>query len=174
VLRFLLPVLLVGLLSALWFGLPSATTAPMPMVRAVLSGFSEVPAISTTGSGSFEAKVSDLVIEYVLSYEALEGTPTLAAHIHLGQADVNGGVAVFLCGGGGRPACTPGSGTFTGTITAADVIGPTAQGLAPGEIGELVRAILKGATYANVHTGPHPGGEIRGQIRGENFGGAGP
>jgi hypothetical protein len=144
------------------------------MVRAVLSGFNEVPAISTTGSGSFEAKVSDGSIEYVLSYEALEGIVTEQAHIHLGQADVNGGVAAFLCGGGGRPACTPGSGTFTGTITAADVIGPTAQGLAPGEFGELVRAILKGATYANVHTNKHPGGEIRGQIRGENFGGAGP
>jgi hypothetical protein len=29
------------------------------------------------------------------------------AHIHVGQPDVNGGVTVFFCGGGGRPACAP-------------------------------------------------------------------
>lgn len=170
-LKFLLPVLLAGLISALWFGPPSATTAPMPTVRAVLSGFNESPAISSTGSGAFVARISENSIEYELSYEGLEGTVTTQSHIHLGQADINGGVSVFLCGGGGRPACTPASGTFTGTITAADVLGPTSQGIAPGEFQELVRAILKGATYANVHTDKHPGGEIRGQIRGENFGG---
>lgn len=35
-------------------------------------------------------------IEYTLSYENLEGTTTAAAHIHLGQRDVNGGVIAFL------------------------------------------------------------------------------
>jgi CHRD domain-containing protein len=71
---------------------------------------------------------------------------------------------VFLCGGGSKPAC-PASGTVTGTIVPADVIGPSGQGIAAGEFAELVRAIRNGATYANLHTEMFPGGEIRGNIR---------
>ncbi len=135
-------------------------------VKARLHGFNEVPAVSSTGSGEFTAQIrGEDAIEFELSYEGLEGTVTAAAHIHLGQTDVNGGVSVFFCGGGGRPACTPSSGTFSGTATAADVIGPAAQGIAPGEIAELIAAIRAGKTYVNVHTNKHPGGEIRGQVR---------
>ena len=53
----------------------------------------------------------------------------------------------------------------TGTITPADIIGPAAQGIAPGEFAEVVRAIRNGAVYANVHSTLRPGGEIRGQLR---------
>ena len=132
-----------------------------------LDGFHEVPAISSTGSGTFTAVLSkdETTITYELSYTGLEGTITTAAHIHLGQLDVNGGVSAFLCGGGGKPACSATSGTVTGTITAADVIGPTAQGIAAGELSDLVTALRAGVTYVNVHTEKHPGGEIRGQIK---------
>ena len=86
-----------------------------------------------------------------------------AAHIHFGQRGVNGGVSAFLCGGSGTPC--PASGTVEGTITAANVVGPAAQGIAPGEFAELLRAMGLGVTYVNVHTTPtYPGGEIRGQI----------
>jgi hypothetical protein len=51
-----------------------------------------------------------------------------------------------------------------GVIEPADVIGPEAQGIAPGEFDELVRAMKAGVTYANVHSELFPGGEIRGQI----------
>lgn len=44
------------------------------------------------------------------------------------------------------------------------MIGPAAQGIDPGEFGELVRAIRAGTTYANVHTVKYPGGEIRAQL----------
>ncbi len=54
--------------------------------------------------------------------------------------------------------------TVTGTIDADDVIGPAAQGIAPGELGELVRAMKSGVTYANVHSTKFPGGEIRSQL----------
>jgi hypothetical protein len=53
----------------------------------------------------------------------------------------------------------------TGTARATDVIGPTAQGIAPGEFAKILDAIRSGAAYANVHTTRFPGGEIRGQIR---------
>jgi len=135
-------------------------------VRADLNGYQEVPSISTTGEGSFTASIDDdnRLIFYELSYAALEGTTTLQAHIHLGQRSVNGAVSTFLCGGGDKPSCPPTSGTVEGIIDAADVTGPAAQGIAPGEFEELVRAIRAGHTYANVHTNKHPGGEIRGQI----------
>jgi hypothetical protein len=137
-------------------------------VKARLHGFNEVPAVSSTGSGEFSAKIREDAVDWTLSYEDLEGTPTTAAHIHVGQKDVNGGVSVFFCGGPTTPACTPGSGSFSGTFTAADVVGPAGQGVAAGEFAELVAAIRAGKTYANVHTSKHPGGEIRGQVRSDS------
>ncbi len=135
--------------------------------KADLSGYEEVPAISSTGTGTLRLKVNDdsQLVEYDLSYENLEGTITTASHIHLGQKSVNGGVMVFFCGGGGRPPCTPTSGTFSGTFSAVDVLGPAAQGIAAGEFAEVVQAIRAGQVYVNVHTNKHPGGEIRGQIK---------
>jgi hypothetical protein len=133
--------------------------------KARLTGFQEVPAISSTGRGEFTARIRGEEVDWALSYEGLEGTTTSAAHIHLGQKDVNGGVSVFFCGGATTPACTNPSGSFSGTFGAADVLGPAGQGIAAGEIAELIRAIRAGKTYANVHTNKHPGGEIRGQVR---------
>lgn len=137
-----------------------------------LHGYEEVPAISSTGQGTLVAWLdqlnSETVIEYRLTYRALEGTPTLAAHIHLGQRSVNGGVSAFLCGGGDKPLCPEKEGTVEGIIDPTDVVGPTGQGIAPGEFAELLRAMRAGMTYANVHTGKHPGGEIRGQIEPNN------
>ncbi len=146
----------------------AAVAAPVradQTVKARLQGFNEVPAISSTGSGEFTARIRGDAVDWELSYQGLEGTVTTAAHIHLGQKDVSGGVSVFFCGGPTTPPCTPGSGSFSGSFTAADVIGPVAQGIAPGELSELIAAIRAGQTYANVHTNKHPGGEIRGQVR---------
>ena len=145
---------------------PHQALADQGHVKAVLRGYSEVPAVSSTGAGQFTARLSNdgSTINYELSYTGLEGTVT-ASHIHIGQIDVNGGVIAFLCGGGGKPAC-PQEGTVTGTITAVDVTGPAGQGIAPGEFAELLQAIAAGVTYVNVHSTKHPGGEIRGQVWG--------
>ena len=131
-----------------------------------LNGYAEVPSVSSVGTGSFEAQLSrdGNSLNYELRYSGLEGTVTTQAHVHFGKASDSGGVSYFLCGGGGKPACTPSEGVFTGTITAADVIGPTGQGISPGEFNEIVAAMRAGVAYANVHTNKHPGGEIRAQI----------
>lgn len=136
--------------------------------KADLEGFNEVPAISTTGEGEFEARLNHdrTALEFELSWEDLQGGNVLAAHIHLGQKDVNGGVSAFLCGGGGQAPCQSSpSGTAAGTITAANVIGPANQGIAAGEFDELLRALSEGVVYANLHTTQFPGGEIRGQVK---------
>jgi hypothetical protein len=136
-------------------------------VKARLTAFSEVPAVSSTGSGEFTATLHENSVDWTLTYQDLEGTVTTAAHIHLGQKDVNGGVSVFFCGTANTP-CTPGSGSFSGTFTAADVLGPTLQGIAATELAELIAAMRAGETYVNVHTNKHPGGEIRGQVGEDN------
>lgn len=137
------------------------------MMKARLIGYDEVPSVSSTGRGQLLARFNadESALDYTLSYQNLEGTTTAAAHIHLGQPGVNGGVSAFLCGGGGKPACPPVSGSVSGTIVAADVVGPASQGIAAGELAELIAAMRHGATYANVHTDKHPSGEIRGQIK---------
>lgn len=149
-------------------GLVLALAAPVVMgdsrnkFEATLNGYMEVPSISTTARGTFKLEIKPSSLTYRLSFRDLSTAP-LFAHIHFARPDVNGGVAAFLCGGGGKPAC-PASGTISGTIVPADVVGPTGQGIAPGEFAELVRAIRNGATYANVHSVNFPGGEIRGNI----------
>jgi len=136
-----------------------------------LTGYQEDPlALSTSGSGDFQAQLiaKDQKITYQLSYSDLE-SPVTQAHIHLGARAQSGGIVVFLCtnlgnGPPGTQACPTPSGTITGTITPADVIGPSAQGIAAGEFGELAAAIRGGATYVNVHSTTYPGGEIRAQL----------
>lgn len=140
-------------------------------IREQLTGFQEVPVISTDGSGKFKAKIHDDRITYELRYQDLTGDVT-QAHIHLGQRDVNGGISVWLCGNpsptvvppAGTQLCPPAPAKITGTITAANVVGPTGQGIAPGEFDELVGAMRAGLTYANVHSSTFPGGEIRAQL----------
>jgi hypothetical protein len=142
-------------------------------LREKLTGYEEVPALSTPGSGEFRAFVSRSgeKIRYRLSYAKLESATT-QAHIHFENATNNGGVVAFLCtnlgnapAGTDPPACPPAGGTVTGTLTPADVgPGATDQGIAAGEFGELVDAIKAGATYVNVHTTGRPGGEIRAQL----------
>jgi hypothetical protein len=140
-------------------------------IREQLTGYEETPlALSTPGEGSFKVRIdeADQEIAYRLSYADLEG-PVQQAHIHFGARAQSGGISVFLCtnvGGGpaGTQPCPAQPATITGTIVPADVLGPTGQGIAPGEFQELVDAIRAGATYANVHTMKYPAGEIRAQL----------
>jgi CHRD domain-containing protein len=149
-------------------------------VFAELAPINEVPSISSGAHGRFKATVdrANQTISYELSYAGLEDT-ALQAHIHLGQRHTNGGISVFLCGNPPTvppatfpqpPACPVPPATITGVLTAANIVGPAAQGIAASEAGvnefdELVDAILSGATYANVHSAKFPGGEIRGPVR---------
>jgi hypothetical protein len=134
--------------------------------HATLEGFEEVPSVSSTGWGEFDARlVEDEKIHFVFRYAGLEGGDSLFAHVHFGQLSVNGGVSFFLCGGSTKPTPCPNvEGTVEGDITPADVIGPNGQGIEPGSFGEIVRAMRAGYAYVNIHTTRWPGGEIRGQI----------
>ena len=141
-----------------------------------LSGYQETPStLSTPAVGSFDARLSNDgdTIAYELSYSGLEGVVT-QAHVHFGQRALTGGISFWLCQTPGTPApaavaavtpfCPVPGGTVEGEITAAEVIGPAAQGIAPGEFAEIVAAMRAGYAYANVHTTTRGSGEIRAQI----------
>jgi CHRD domain len=139
---------------------------------ASLIGYNEVPATNSKGHATLSLALDSGMITFRLEYSGLSGNPA-AAHVHIGQVAVNGGVSFFFCGGGGKPACPAStSGTINGTVVAADVVGPTAQGFAAGDLDSVVAAIQHGLGYANMHTANFPGGEIRGQVRptGHHFG----
>jgi CHRD domain len=136
-----------------------------------LTGYQEVPALSTPGHGTFKAKIDTVAkeIKWTETFGATE-TAVTQSHIHFENRTNSGPIVVFLCsnlgnGPAGTQACPANGGTISGTIKPADVgAGAAAQGIAAGEWDELVRAIRAGATYANVHTVGRPGGEIRGQL----------
>jgi hypothetical protein len=170
-----LAVFLVGSYAAADSGKKKVSSDPM-------SGYLEgTPGpVSSGASGSFKATIDDGdqgAIHYTLTYESLEGAVT-QSHIHFGQRSVSGGISAWLCGTGttqplagppGTPTCPgPDGGTVSDTIVPADIVGPTSQGIAPGEFVELVAAIRAGRAYANVHSVKFPAGEIRGQINDNN------
>jgi hypothetical protein len=139
-------------------------------LHALLKGFNEVPANSTLAKGEFKATINgEDSISFELTYSDLTAD-ALFAHIHLGQKNVNGGVMIFFCDNRLQPQpgaakCPLRGGTVTGTVTAADVIGPAGQGVSAGEFAKVLQAIRAGVTYANVHSSKFPGGEIRGQVK---------
>ena len=140
----------------------------------------EVPSVSSGAHGFFKATIDreNQTISYEVSYEGLEAATT-QSHIHFGQRHTLGGVSVFLCGNAPAvppapfpqpPPCPDSPATVKGELTAANIVGPNGQGIAPSlngvnEFDELVEAILNGDTYANVHSAKFQGGEVRGQIR---------
>jgi hypothetical protein len=134
-------------------------------LTADLQGANEVPAINSNATASFKAAIhEDGSITFTETFQNLTSNAILS-HIHFGKDHVAGGVMIFLCGGGGQPACPAAtSGTFSGSITPANVTGPTAQGITPGDLVSALRAIRQRAGYVNLHSVNFPGGEVRGQV----------
>ena len=137
-----------------------------------LSGDNEVPARPTLGQGELKMQLSrdGQSLDYRIISSNIDNV--VQSHIHVAPVGVNGSIVVFLYGlvpaGAGR---TDGV-LATGTITAANLIGP----LKGHPLSDLIAAIESGNAYANVHTndgvggtntgpGDFPGGEIRGQVR---------
>jgi len=148
----------------------TASYAGAQEFSARLIGFNETPlAILSDASGALRLDLDKnaQTATYTLTYDNLS-SPILFSHIHFGKVHVTGGVIAFLCGGGGKPACpqsAPPSSPVTGTITAASIVGPTAQGVGVGVFDGLEDALTSNTAYANVHTNNFPSGEIRGQVR---------
>ena len=135
---------------------------------ATLSGANEVPAVTTTATGTATLSVSGSQITYTINVTNLQNA--VLGHIHLAAAGVNGPVRLNLCGTGApEPDCS----TAPTGVLATGTNGTTV-GAPPITFEELVTAMRTGGAYVNVHTnaagctpgapGCNPGGEIRGQI----------
>jgi hypothetical protein len=151
------------------FALSGAQAASTEKFSAKLAGDNEVPPTASTATGTFHMEIdngtSTPTINFTMTYADMSGNPTVS-HLHFGQVFASGGVMIFLCGGGGQPSCPAAtSATFSGTITPANVTGPTAQGISVGDLATALEAVVDGESYANIHSAKFPGGDLRGQVR---------
>ncbi|MDP3581044.1 MAG: CHRD domain-containing protein [Ignavibacteria bacterium] len=112
---------------------------------AKVEGSQETPAITTAASGTGSVRLNtDGTISYNLTAGGL--TPT-AAHFHNAAAGISGGVVKSI---------TLTNNTALGIWSSVDVTQPLTD--------LLLRELVKGKLYMNVHTLTNPGGEIRGQV----------
>ncbi|MBR0904493.1 CHRD domain-containing protein [Bradyrhizobium liaoningense] len=120
-----------------------AGPASAEKLKATLDGKSEVPATTTSGTGTADLNydAASKKLSWTVTYSGLSG-PATAAHFH-GPADAgkNAGVAVAIPNAAASPV--KGEATLT-DAQAADLLG--------------------GKYYINIHTAANPGGEIRGQV----------
>lgn len=122
--------------------------------EAELSGAEEVPPVVTEGEGEAEFESDGTGVGFELEWEDLT-TPAVAAHIHCGEAGVNGPVGVTL---------------FVGPMGTEDKVTGTFAGPDPEnrcgweDLADVLEAMASGGAYVNIHTMQHPGGEIRGQV----------
>ena len=180
---------------ALWGGVAHADggAANSEEFSARLSGFQELGALNaetgailTDGTGTLQLdldkKSQPPMATYTLTFSNLSAAVT-QAHIHFGKVHVPGGIFVWLCQTAAKPAptavagttpfCPTAGGTVSGTITSASIIAPatsppTSQGITANDFDALTDALNSDTAYVNVHTVNFPGGEIRGQIRGDD------
>jgi hypothetical protein len=132
-------------LLAAAFTVASLTTVSAATVdfKATMTGKSEVPPTTSTGSGDVLATLDTKTkqLSYTMTYMGLTG-PATAAHFHGPAASgANAGVVVPI----GMPPANP----ATGTVTLTDA---------------QIKDLESGKWYANVHTAQNKGGEIRGQM----------
>jgi hypothetical protein len=131
---------------------------------AALSGANEVPPNDSRARGEavFQLSQDGTEVSYRLIVANLHNVTM--AHIHMGEAGVNGPVVVWLYPSGPPAQLIEGrsSGVLaTGVITEASLVGQ----LAGQPLSALVDRMRNASVYVNVHTTQFPPGEIRGQIR---------
>lgn len=147
-----------------------------------LSGFNEIGGLAAGETGAILSEARGTLrldldsksgsIAYRLSYTGPFTSDVQQAHIHFGKVHVAGGIMAWLCQStakqsptAGTPQCPAQSGTVTGILTAASVIGPAGQNVTPGDFDALEDALSSNTAYVNIHTATFGSGEIRGQIR---------
>ncbi len=135
--------------------------------RAHLTGDQEVPPRESSGVGEviFQLSKDGMELSYKLIVANLDNLSM--SHIHVAPAGSNGPVVVWLYPPAPPAVLIPGTTNGIlqeGIITKANLTGT----LAGNELSDLVDLMVAGNTYVNVHTSQFPGGEIRGQIKGNN------
>ena len=125
-------------------GSQSGTSANLAPFFTSLSGAQENPPVLTAADGNANFTV-DLTSGLITGRVATNEITASAAHIHIGDAGINGPIII------GLTQTAAGSGVWTVPPNAALT---SAQ----------LTALNAGGLYVNVHTDLNPGGQIRGQI----------
>ena len=125
--------------------------------RASLSGAFEVPAVTTTSTGTARFTVDGTELDYTLDVQNVTGA--IAAHIHRGAVGANGPPIVFLFAQAAPGVNVTAGSLAAGSVDAADMI--VSAGVSYDSMLTLIRG---GNAYVNVHTVARPAGEIRGQV----------
>jgi hypothetical protein len=130
------------------------------VVAANLTGSSEVPpnASAASGTATLTYTTATDTLDYVFTFLGL-AAPATAAHVHFGDPGMSGPVILPFTNQG-PPNAT--SGTFSGTLTSADLIPNSGAGI--NVFANAIAAIEGGHTYVNIHDAEFPAGEIRGQL----------
>ena len=138
-----MPLKVIAAAAALLVFSAGAANAAVFNVTTSLRGANEVPPNTTTGKGTVSATLdtSTKAFSYTVTYSGLTG-PATAAHFH-GPAAPGANAPPII--------------TIAGL--ASPIRGSTI--LTDAQIADL----KAGKWYFNVHTGDHPGGEIRGQLK---------
>ncbi|HXF94648.1 MAG TPA: CHRD domain-containing protein [Gemmatimonadales bacterium] len=160
-----------GLLVLGLMGLAACDEVSFPVLggegfQATLSGANEVPAVTTTASGTAVfSVVFDSLLIYRLDVVGID-TPTVA-HIHQGAAGAPGPVIVTLYGGPTRNTAGYTGPLGVGQLRPAQLTQlPAGFGAdARARFDSLLSLMRAGNVYVNVHTRRNPGGELRGQIQ---------
>ena len=130
-------------MTVLLMALAATAMAGGRPLTAGLSGANEVPPADADGSGTAWVTLNQGQGEVCFHIEVENIEPALAAHIHVGEAGVNGGIVV-------------------------DFEVPS-QGLT-GCVNDVAESLIKDIRqnpenyYVNVHNAPFPGGAVRGQL----------
>jgi hypothetical protein len=141
-----------------------------PKFEARLTGAQEVPPVNTETVGKVEIRFNADETAAEFELEVRKGVRVTQAHIHCAAKGVNGPVVVFLAGFHNRGWDVDGSWVENTTVTDANVMPPSSPACPHviTNLRELVHAIRQGDTYVNVHTVANPGGEVRGQLEGDD------
>jgi Cu/Zn superoxide dismutase len=120
-------------------------------LSATLTGDEENPPIAVGARGTGTFRLTPAGLEYRITVNGLTGGIT-AAHFHRGRTGLNGGVEWTITGD-----FPPGPGVLT-------AVGVWTPASAPPLTPALIKELLMGNLYVNIHTAANGGGEIRGQI----------
>jgi hypothetical protein len=130
-----------------------------------LSGDQEVPANESMAVGEVMFMLSPDGTKLTYRLIVANLVDVMASHIHIGAPGVNGGVVVFLYPSAPPSVLLPGS--TNGILAEGEITAASLRGALAGQpLSVLIDHMKAGNAYVNAHTILFPGGEIRGQVRG--------
>lgn len=147
-------------LAMLVLGASAPAYAQTVRLTAVLSGASEVPALTAGTGAAGSAEVFVNLATRVVTYEVKVfnmPTNTTAGHFHVGGPGLAGPVVVNLA-----PPAVSGDFTLTGSNNGSSFTVRAEQGIRTWD--DFIQALVGGQVYVNIHSTANGGGEIRGQL----------